>query len=1093
MLYVWEAKKFEHRHEEDVAKQLVASLRQSFSNSENYNNGYLIFSPSICGAEFDALLLTAMGFFIVEFKTIKPHQTFSATENKWLRYPEGEEMHGGNWNDAGPFSQVKRYRESLNTFLGNCPFPGLQSPIRSFKSYIKGLVVVSPNCPQGLIDKVNISNEQLQWFHVCRPSQCDDYFRRKQQMLRNIFADEDLRDVIQEKFGLLIPTKEIINTNDEEIKGRMSPMSKGEQEKSFEKSNTRNREKKSSKRYRRLEKENKVLKEKLANQSMMTRESNATLDLLLSPWKYPDVKKMLSEQLFVGIDFGTSNTTVTLLQYNEELQTIQAEPLLVRQEGLSSFTSGEENHIIPTVLAWDYQNNKLVYGQGVKKALAMRDAQKRYREGVNVWREFKMAIGTQESYPQSSFAKDDNCPSIMIKTPEDAAFYFFQFLKKQIDEVAKKRDKTPEYVFTVPASFELNQRDALRKTLRRAGIILKQHALLDEPNAAFFGAVADYLQENGKSSAEAFCRNKHILVFDFGAGTCDISLLRSELDYETETFSISNLAISHFTALGGRNIDREIAESVLFPCVETHGETLRGEVKDAVVAQLCHMAEELKIAICKRFSEIGAPFAYAQKNVSLTFELPKPFLFPYKTSTATTATLELPKPKIGVMQFAELMNPFCTTHDDAKKQKMTSIFVPIEDTLKMANVAKEEVDVVLLVGGSAKNPFVKEKLRQYFGTNVQIIERGDICSLVSRGAAVNSFYVNGLNSSLITPILGDAICISTEDNPRVVLVKAGSNVPQPKTKLPMPLFVAESGESFRIPFYVGQETRLLGDVVFSFPDRIEAGNLVELYYEVTAEKVLNYWICVNGETKEGNLISPITSETLSDEDLACLRAVRKYDKERQSSNGKPTLLAIKEIIKAHLKAHKYLRAAEYMRDLKYYYPNETNAVDFFVQMADTYEAAAEYTLEYESRAYAYKLAPDYVRLWYYLWAAVRAFGWQADEVRQIISVVKKCHPNDEDFLYMQATHLREIKEFAKARQIDEGIYQRWLSIGLAKISPYTLPRFRILAQRLGYTDVATLIAQEEEHRPQPAAKKSTLLNTPQKDVRLLRSDVAFVQ
>ena len=102
-----------------------------------------------------------------------------------------------------------------------------------------------------------------------------------------------------------------------------------------------------------------------------------------------------------------------------------------------------------------------------------------------------------------------------------------------------------------------------RKTPGRICILHAEQFFVDEPNAAFLAWLAEENEE--KKADEIFSDREtvRVLVFDFGAGTCDISLL--EAGRQNKGLHLKNLALSKFAKLGGDDIDRAIAYGVLFP------------------------------------------------------------------------------------------------------------------------------------------------------------------------------------------------------------------------------------------------------------------------------------------------------------------------------------------------------------------------------------------------------------------------------------------------------------------------------------------------------------------------------------------------
>ncbi len=110
----------------------------------------------------------------------------------------------------------------------------------------------------------------------------------------------------------------------------------------------------------------------------------------------------------------------------------------------------------------------------------------------------------------------------------------------------------------------MGQRKDTLEAAKLAGLKLGDGDLLDEPNAAFLDLVNSQAIDRLDLSSP-----KNILVFDFGGGTCDISILRVQRDDKKAPLSllIENLAISNYARLGGDNLDLLLVHEILLPKV----------------------------------------------------------------------------------------------------------------------------------------------------------------------------------------------------------------------------------------------------------------------------------------------------------------------------------------------------------------------------------------------------------------------------------------------------------------------------------------------------------------------------------------------
>ena len=138
------------------------------------------------------------------------------------------------------------------------------------------------------------------------------------------------------------------------------------------------------------------------------------------------------------------------------------------------------------------------------------------------------------------------------------------------------------------------------KALEENDIIVDGSLFIDEPNAAFLGYI------NSGETAPIEMRSEYnpkVLVFDFGAGTCDISLLEITADHHG--MHSNNLSISQFAELGGNDIDRYIANNFLLPQLlkannlDGDNDLLTSKQKDAVANQLLGIAENMKKRLCE--------------------------------------------------------------------------------------------------------------------------------------------------------------------------------------------------------------------------------------------------------------------------------------------------------------------------------------------------------------------------------------------------------------------------------------------------------------------------------------------------------------
>ena len=136
----------------------------------------------------------------------------------------------------------------------------------------------------------------------------------------------------------------------------------------------------------------------------------------------------LDDITFVGIDFGTSTTVVSIAYIDKLDGSLKTRSLDIQQilDDGSTYIS----YKVPTVIA--YYNNKVLAGEGARKI------KHKLRQGKNLWHSFKMQLGEDVGcmYPESELGKDHH--NISILNPVDVTSLFFNYLRSQIDKIIEK-------------------------------------------------------------------------------------------------------------------------------------------------------------------------------------------------------------------------------------------------------------------------------------------------------------------------------------------------------------------------------------------------------------------------------------------------------------------------------------------------------------------------------------------------------------------------------------------------------------------------------------------------------------------------------
>ena len=637
---------------------------------------------------------------------------------------------------------------------------------------------------------------------------------------------------------------------------------------------------------------------------------------------------------FVGIDFGTSTTVVSIASADCGSEQIKIKPIELNQKLLSGAI--QKSYKIPTMVGW-YQNTVLV-GEGAN------EQRMNLKLGINLWHSFKMQLGKDVGvmYPNSELNND----RMRILNPKDVSTLFFKYLKVQIEKYVHENElpKTIEYAITIPASFEANQRKDLLESLHANNLMLNKQALIDEPNAAFLSYVLDPDTKHDLYISEEEPTN--ILVFDFGAGTCDISIL--EIAKGVKGYYSKNKAISRFEELGGNDIDREIAEQIMYPQFLSQNNVIDSQFnrkqKKIILDKFEKTAEILKIKICESLSY------YKDKPAFLSQARSDDAVVNHQTIDIRSreGNFSLNNPTMTYSEFNKIIDSFL----QPKSEK--SIVLLIEQVLKKGNLKRDEIDEVLFIGGSSKNPLIQEFLKRYFSTSHCLIPR-DLQAHVSQGAAIHSLIFNGHGINLIDPITSEPILarVATDDDSTLVpLLKAGTKIPCSDITIDHLKIQREGQEIIEIPLYSGNENKILHNIRIESPDSGGFGldTNIRLTLSINTDKVLKVIAQIDDlEELEVEPLNPFANKSLTLKQRKKFEVEKAYNKDIARNEGIETLSSLKRLVSGYEELGLYLDQAETLEKLykNYQYGYLNNIGVAYSKSGDPQRALEYYKKDFE--------------------------------------------------------------------------------------------------------------------------------------------------
>lgn len=646
--------------------------------------------------------------------------------------------------------------------------------------------------------------------------------------------------------------------------------------------------------------------------------------------------QLATKVTFVGIDFGTSTTVVSIATKESGEEKIKTLPIKLTQ--ILEDGTIYQSEKLPSVIAW--YNGRLLVGEGAS------NLKYTLTKGKNIWFSFKMEIGEDLGAKYYNSEVGD-MEGVKIRNPKDCVRVFFMYLNILIKKYCQDNGLSDNimYAVSIPASFEANQRKELMEALESNGMNISKQSLIDEPNAAFISYVHDS-EESEKPLLISPHYNSNVLVFDFGGGTCDISIL--EIGKSTNGLYSKNIAISKFTKLGGDDVDRYITFKYILPrffeANNVSDDDFITKERQYIATQLYKVSERLKILLCKKIS-----------NQMYQLEIPD-YIKSNSDKASITIHVSVETKKglltqseffLSIKELVEVMSVFMKSSlipsSIKGQEEYNNIFMPIESAIKKANVCKSEIDYVLLIGGSAQNPFIQEALKKYFDDS-EILVPQDLQTHVSKGAAIHSLLMNGINKCIIQPITSEPIFVITKDTTNKVLIPAGTTIPCDTVVIDDLIPTKDHQEAIELPICVGNENKMLFNLKITRDGGFLTTAQVTLALEITADKLLLAKAHCMGVSCMVEPQNPFANKELSTEERIVLRAEREANIETERNGGIPTKNCLISLRKAYEDAGNDFKAAETLEQQNEIYPNpeEYNLIGVYYHNSGNRDKAIDF-------------------------------------------------------------------------------------------------------------------------------------------------------
>ncbi|MDD7526449.1 MAG: Hsp70 family protein [Bacteroidaceae bacterium] len=751
---------------------------------------------------------------------------------------------------------------------------------------------------------------------------------------------------------------------------------------------------------------------------------------------------------FVGIDFGTSTTVVSIASQEQDGVKIKTLPIKLTQ--ILEDGTIYQSEKLPSVIAW--YNGKLLVGEGAS------NLKYTLTKGKNIWFSFKMEIGEDLGAKYYNSEVGD-VEGIKIRNPKDCVRVFFMYLRMLITKYCKDNglSENIHYAVSIPASFEANQRKELMEALETNGMTISKQSLIDEPNAAFISYVHDS-EDSEKPLLISPHYNSKVLVFDFGGGTCDISIL--EIGKSATGLYSKNIAISKFTKLGGDDVDRYLTYKYIMPRFFEYNhvkpEDFRTKEKQYIATQLYKVAERLKILMCRRIAnqmyQLEIPLHYKNSTECETISVPV-MIETMKGNLSQNNFILTAKELADTMQVFSKKSRIATQIKG--QEDYNNIFMPINSAIEKADIEREEIDYVLLIGGSAQNPFIQEALKKEF-VDSQILVPQDLQTHVSKGAAIHSLLMNGMNKCIIQPITSEPILVITKDvHPRVIL-PAGSTIPSDTVLINDLVTSRDNQDVIELPICVGSTNKMLFNLKIELQGGVPINTPVQIVLEVNADKLLLVQASCMGIICRVEPKNPFANKELTTEERIVLVAERQANLEAEQNHGTPTKNGLIKLRQAYEKAGNSFRAAETLELQTELYPSPDN----YGKIAVLYwnSGNEEKAIEYNERAYQYN--PNSSTVNFNLGHSLMRKDPQ--RARQLINKAYEMNPADGATMITLARMERQAGNRERAKDLEEQAYDMLLRKWKAEtLASHEYSWLSSLASDLAHYDIARQVRQSQ--------------------------------